>query len=42
MLFGGKKIKCNIKYKDNKFIYELDKLKTVKYIFNLFSNEKAS
>ena len=42
MLFGGKKIKCNVKYKEHKFIYELDKHKTVKDIFNLFSNEKVA
>ena len=42
MLFGGKKIKCNVKYKDQKFTYELDKHKTVKDIYDLCSKEKTA
>ena len=41
MLFGAKKIKCNVKYKDKKYIYELDKHNTIKDIYNLFSNEES-
>ena len=41
MLFSGKKIKCNVKYKDKKFVYELDKQNTVKDIYNLFFKEKS-
>ena len=41
MLFGAKKIKCNIKYKDKKFIYELGKHNTIKDIYNLFLNEET-
>ena len=41
MLFGGKKIKCNIKYKEKKFIYELDKQNTIKDIYNLFIKEES-
>ena len=41
MLFGGKKIKCNVKYKDKKFIYELDKQNTIKDIYNLFTKEES-
>ena len=41
MLFGGKKIKCNVKYKDKKFIYELDRQNTIKDIYNLFTKEES-
>ena len=41
MLFSGKKIKCNIKYKDKKFIYELEKQNTVKDVYNLFLKEES-
>ena len=42
MLFGGKKIKCNVKYKDKKYIYELDKHKTIKDIYDLISKEESA
>ncbi len=42
MLFGAKKIKCNVKYKDKKYIYELDKHNTIKDIYNLFSKEETA
>jgi len=42
MLFGGKKIKCNIRYKDNKFAYELEKHKTIKDIYDLISKDLPS
>ena len=42
MLFGAKKIKCNVKYKDQKYIYELDRHNTIKDIYNLFSKEKSA
>lgn len=42
MLFGAKKIKCNVKYKDKKYIYELDKHNTIKDIYNLFSKEESA
>ena len=42
MLFGGKKIKCNIRYKDNKYIYELEKHKTIKDIYDLISKDLPS
>ena len=40
MLFGAKKIKCNVKYKNKKYIYELDKHNTIKDIYDLFSKEE--
>jgi hypothetical protein len=42
MLFGGKKIKCNIRYKDNKYTYELEKHKTIKDIYDLISKDLTS
>lgn len=42
MLFGGKKIKCNIRYKENKYTYELEKHKTIKDIYDLISKDLAS
>lgn len=41
MLFGAKKIKCNVRYKDKKFIYELERQNTIKDIYNLFSKEES-
>ena len=41
MLFGAKKIKCNVKYKDKKYIYELERQNTIKDIYNLFSKEES-
>ena len=42
MLFGGKKIKCNIRYKDIKYAYELEKHKTIKDIYDLISKDLPS
>lgn len=42
MLFGAKKIKCNVKYKNKKYSYELDKHNTIKDVYNLFSKEESA
>ena len=41
MLFGGKKIKCHINYKNKQFVYELEKHRTIKELYDLISQESS-
>ena len=40
MLFGAKKIKCIVNYKNKQYIYELDRQNTINDIYNMFLKDQ--